>query len=36
MLKVKFADQQTIAETFNEYSIAIAENVKRQSKNNIF
>jgi len=25
-------DQQTIAETFNEYFIAIAENVKRQSK----
>jgi hypothetical protein len=30
----KFTDQQTIAETFNEYFVAIAENVKRQSKNN--
>ena len=30
----KITDQQTIAETFNEYFIAIAENVKRQSKNN--
>jgi len=30
----KVTDQQTIAETFNEYFIAIAENVKRQSKNN--
>ena len=27
-------DQQTIAETFSEYFVAIAENVKRQSKNN--
>ena len=27
-------DQQTIVETFNEYFIATAENVKRQSKNN--
>jgi hypothetical protein len=34
-LKVKkITDQQTIAETFNEYFIAIAENVERQSKNN--
>jgi hypothetical protein len=30
----KITDQQTIAETFNEYFVAIAENVKRQSKNN--
>jgi len=30
----EITDQQTIAETFNEYFIAIAENVKRQSKNN--
>jgi hypothetical protein len=30
----KITDQQTIAETFNEYFIAIAENVKSQSKNN--
>ena len=28
----KIIDQQTIAETFNEYFVAIAENVKRQSK----
>ena len=27
----KITDQQTIAETFNEYFVAIAENVKRQS-----
>ncbi|MCL2320503.1 MAG: hypothetical protein FWC47_00190 [Oscillospiraceae bacterium] len=31
----KITDQQTIAETFNEYFVAIAENVKRQSKNNL-
>jgi hypothetical protein len=31
----KTTDQQTIAETFNEYFVAIAENVKRQSKNNL-
>jgi hypothetical protein len=31
----KITDQQTIAETFNEYSVAIAENAKRQSKNNL-
>ena len=30
----KITDQQTIAETFNEYFIATVENVKRQSKNN--
>jgi hypothetical protein len=30
----KITDQQTIAETFNEYFVATAENVKRQSKNN--
>jgi len=30
----KITDQQTIVETFNEYFIATAENVKRQSKNN--
>jgi len=30
----KITDQQTIAENFNEYFISIAENVKRQSKNN--
>jgi len=30
----EITDQQTIAETFNDYFIAIAENVKRQSKNN--
>jgi len=28
----KMTDQQTIAETFNEYFVAIAENVKRQVK----
>ena len=31
----KFTDQQTVAETFIEYFVAIAENVKRQSKNNL-
>ena len=31
----KFTDQQTIAETFNEYFVAIAENAKRQIKNNL-
>ena len=31
----KIADQQTIAETFNEYFGAITENVKRWSKNNL-
>jgi len=31
----KITDHQTIAETFNEYFVAIAENVKRQSKNNL-
>jgi hypothetical protein len=30
----KITDQQTIAETFNDYFVAIAENVKRQRKNN--
>jgi small-conductance mechanosensitive channel len=30
----KLTDQQTIAETFSECFVAIAENVKRQSKNN--
>ena len=30
----KITDQQTIAESFNEYFITIVENVKRQSKNN--
>jgi len=35
-LKVKkITDQHTIAETFNEYFIAITENVNRQSKNNL-
>jgi len=29
----KITDQQTIAETFNDYFVAIAENVKRQRKN---
>jgi hypothetical protein len=28
----KITDQQTIAETFNDYFVAIAENVKRQRK----
>ena len=31
----KITDQQTIAETLNEYFVAIAENVKRHSKNNL-
>jgi len=31
----KITDQQTIAENFNEYFVAITENVQRQSKNNI-
>jgi hypothetical protein len=31
----KITDQQTIAEIFNKYFIAIAENVNRQSKNNL-
>ena len=31
----KITDQQTTAETFNEYFVAIAEHVKRQSKNNL-
>jgi len=31
----RFADQQTIAKTFNEYFVAITKNVKRQSKNNL-
>jgi len=31
----KITDQQTIAETFNEYFVAITENVNRQSKNNL-
>jgi hypothetical protein len=30
----KNTDQQITAEIFNEYFIAIAENVKRQNKNN--
>ena len=30
----KITDQQTVAETFSEYFVAIAENVKRQRKNN--
>jgi hypothetical protein len=30
----KITDQQTVAETFNNYFVAIAENVKRQRKNN--
>jgi len=29
----KITDQQTIGEIFNEYFVAIAENVKRQRKN---
>jgi hypothetical protein len=33
--KKKITDQQTIAETFNKYFVAIAENVKRQSKNKL-
>jgi len=36
MLNVKkITDHQTIAETYNEYFVAIAENVKRQSENNL-
>jgi hypothetical protein len=31
----KITDQQTIVENFNEYFVAITENVKRQSKNNL-
>jgi hypothetical protein len=31
----KITDQQTIAETFNEYFVAITGNVKRQSENNL-
>jgi len=31
----KITDQQTIAETFNEYFVAFVENVTRQSKSNI-
>jgi hypothetical protein len=31
----KITNQQTIAETFSDYFVAIAENVKRQSKNNL-
>ena len=31
----KITDQQSISETFNEYFVAITENVKRQSKNNL-
>ena len=31
----KITDQQTIVETFNDYFVAIAENVNRQSKNNL-
>jgi hypothetical protein len=31
----KITDQQSIAETFNEYFVAITENVNRQSKNNL-
>jgi len=31
----KITDQQTVAETFNECFVAIAENVKRQNKNNL-
>jgi hypothetical protein len=30
----KITDQQTFVETFNEYFVAITENVKRQSKSN--
>jgi hypothetical protein len=34
-LKVKkIIGQQTVVETINEYSVATAENVKRQSKSN--
>jgi len=31
----KITDQQTIAETFNEYFAAIAENINRQKKSNL-
>jgi len=31
----KIADQQTIAETFNEYFVAITKNINRQTKNNL-
>jgi hypothetical protein len=31
----KITDQHTIVETFNEYFVAITENVKRQSENNL-
>jgi hypothetical protein len=31
----KITDQQIIAETFNEHFVAITENIKRQSKNNL-
>jgi hypothetical protein len=35
-LKVKkITDQQTIAETFHQYFVAITETVRRQSKNNL-
>jgi len=34
-VKKKITDQQTIAETFNEYFIAITKNINRQSKNNL-
>jgi acyl carrier protein phosphodiesterase len=35
-LKVeKITDQQTVAETCNEYFVAMAEDVKRQSQNNL-
>jgi urate oxidase len=30
----KITDQETVAETFNEYFVAIPENVKRQRQNN--
>ena len=31
----KITDQQIIALTFNEHFVAITENIKRQSKNNL-
>jgi len=31
----KITDQRTVVETFNEYFVAITENVKWQSKNNL-
>ena len=31
----KITDQQTVAETFNDYFVAIAENVQKQSDNNL-